>query len=52
MVNYAQWKSAEAWGNLVRLGKTNHFKEMGKFAKPDAHLYEFCYVLDKASQSP
>ena len=24
VVNYAQWKSAEAWGNLVRLGKTNH----------------------------
>ena len=39
-------------GRLVELGKTNYFKEMGKFAKPDAHLYEGCYVLDKTSQSP
>lgn len=52
VVNYAQWKSAEAWDNLVELGKTNYFTEMGKFAKPDAHLYEVCYVLDKTSQSP
>jgi hypothetical protein len=27
-----------------------YFKEMGKFAKPDAHLYEVCYVLDKTSR--
>jgi quinol monooxygenase YgiN len=52
VVNYAQWKSAEAWDNLVELRKTNYFKDMGKFAKPDAHLYEVCYVLDKTSQSP
>ena len=52
VVNYAQWKSAEAWDNLAELGKANYFKEMGKFAKPDAHLYEVCYVLDRTSQEP
>jgi hypothetical protein len=52
VVNCAQWKSTGAWGTLVELGKTNYFKEMGNFAKPDAHLYEVCYVLDKTSQSP
>ena len=52
VVNYAQWKNAEAWDNLVQLVKTNCFKEMGKFAKPDAHLYEVCYVLDRTSESP
>jgi len=50
VVNYAQWKNGEAWENLVELGKPNYFKEMGKFAKPDAHLYEVCYVLDKTSK--
>lgn len=51
VVNYAQWKSGEAWDKLVELGKTSYFKEMGKFAKPDAHLYEVCYVLDRSGQS-
>ena len=52
VVNYAQWKSGGAWDNLVELGKTNYFQEMGKFARPDAHLYEVCYVLDKTGQPP
>ena len=47
VVNYAQWKSSENWQQLVEVGRSSYFAEMGKFAKPDAHLYEICYVLDK-----
>lgn len=47
VVNYAQWKTAENWENLFRIGNESWFREMGKYAKPDAHLYEVCYVLDK-----
>jgi len=47
VVNYAQWKSRENWENLFRVGSESWFREMGKYAKPDAHLYEVCYQLDK-----
>ena len=47
VVNYAQWKSGENWENLFRIGSESWFREMGKYAKPDAHLYEVCYQLDK-----
>jgi len=49
VVNYAQWKRAEDWQNLVRVGNASWFGEMGKYAKPDAHLYEVCYLLDKSA---
>jgi len=26
------------------------FREMAKYAKPDAHLYEVCYLLDKTER--
>jgi Antibiotic biosynthesis monooxygenase len=47
VVNYAQWKTSENWEKLLEVGKSSYFAEMGKFAKPDAHLYEVCYQLDK-----
>ncbi len=47
VVNYAQWKSSENWENLLRIGSESWFPEMGKYAKPDPHLYEVCYQLDK-----
>jgi Antibiotic biosynthesis monooxygenase len=47
VVNYAQWKSAENWESLFRIGSESWFREMAKYARPDAHLYEVCYVLDK-----
>src|SRR5215470_6231181 len=41
VVNYAQWRSAEDWENLTRVGTMKkHFERMGRFGKPDAHLYE------------
>ena len=46
-VNYAQWKSSENWENLFSIGSESWFREMGKYAKPGAHLYEVCYQLDK-----
>lgn len=48
VVNYAQWKSSENWENLFRIGSESWFREMANYAKPDAHLYEVCYQLDKA----
>jgi Antibiotic biosynthesis monooxygenase len=52
VVNYAQWKSAENWENPARIDIDNEsrFGEMGKFAKPDAHLYEVCYLLAKTDK--
>lgn len=50
VVNYAQWKSAENWETLFRFGSESWFQEMAKYAKPDAHLYEVCYLLDKSGQ--
>lgn len=50
-VNYAQWKSSENWENLFRIGSESWFREMAKYAKPDANLYEVCYLLDKADKS-
>lgn len=47
VVDYAQWKSSEDWENLFRIGSESWFREMGKYAKRDAHLYEVCYQLDK-----
>jgi Antibiotic biosynthesis monooxygenase len=38
VVNYAQWKSSENWEDLFRIGGASWFREMGKYAKPDAHL--------------
>jgi|SRR6516225_2814852 ribosome-binding ATPase YchF (GTP1/OBG family) len=49
VVNYAQWKTSESWQKLVEVGKSSYFAEMGKFAQPDAHLYEVCYLLDKTT---
>ena len=51
MVNYAQWKTSENWENLIKTGTQSWFAEMGKYAKPDAHLYEVCYMLDKSNES-
>ena len=50
VVNYAQWKRVEDWGNLFRIGSESWFREMAKYAKPDARLYEVCYLLDKSDQ--
>lgn len=35
--------------NLFPIGSESWFREMGmgKYAKPDAHRYEVCYVSDK-----
>ena len=40
VVNYAQWRTSEGWEKLLEIGKQNFFKEMAKFATPDAHLYD------------
>lgn len=50
VVNYAQWQSAENWQSLTRIGSESWFREMGKYAKPDVHLYEVCYLLDKTEE--
>ena len=50
VVNYAQWRNAENWEKLSRIGRESWFREMAKYAKPDAHLYEVCYLLDKTGQ--
>jgi hypothetical protein len=50
VVNYAQWRSAENWENLTRIGSESWFREMAEYAKPDAHLYEVCYLLDKTDR--
>lgn len=34
VANYAQWKNAENWENLLRVGSESWFREMGKYAKP------------------
>lgn len=47
VVNCAQWQSSENGENRFRIGGESWFREMGKYAKPDAHLYEVCYQLDK-----
>lgn len=44
VVNYAQWKAAEHWEHLFRIGSQSWFREMAKYAKPDAHLYDVCYL--------
>lgn len=49
VVNYAQWASEGDWQNLVRLGRNAWFGKMAEYAKPDAHLYEVCYLLDKSN---
>jgi heme-degrading monooxygenase HmoA len=50
VVNYAQWRSAENWESLSPIGRESCFREIAKDAKPDAHLYEVCYLLDKTGQ--
>lgn len=50
VVNYAQWKSSENWENLARIANESWLGEMGEFAKPDAHLYEVCYLLAKTDE--
>jgi heme-degrading monooxygenase HmoA len=48
VVNYAQWRSAEDWENLTRVGKMKgYFERMGRYGKPDALLYKVVHVLDK-----
>lgn len=47
VVNGAQSKSSEDWENLFRIGSESWFREMGKYAKPDAHLCKVCYLLDR-----
>jgi hypothetical protein len=48
VVNYAQWRSAEDWENLTKVGRANdYFARMGRFGRPDAHLYEVVYTLDR-----
>src|SRR5215469_13131010 len=37
-------------GNLFRIGSESWFREMGKYARPDAHLYDVCYQLDKTER--
>jgi hypothetical protein len=49
VVNYAQFRSASDWDNLLRLGRTRWFAEMDKYGTKDAHLYEVCYALDRTS---
>ena len=50
VANYAQWKTAENWEELSRIGSESWPCEMAKYAKPDAHLYEVCYLLDKTER--
>ena len=50
VVNYAQWKSVENWQNLFRIGSESWFRELAKYAKPDADLYDVCYLPDKTDQ--
>jgi|SRR5215472_10986652 len=50
VVNYAQWHAAENWEHLLRVGRESWFREMAKFGKPDAHLYDVCYLLDKSDR--
>lgn len=50
VANYAQWKKAEDWEALFRIGSESWFREMAKYAKPDANLYEVCYLLDRTDQ--
>jgi hypothetical protein len=47
VANYAQWRNEDGWQKLLEAGKQQYFVEMGKFAKPDAHLYQVSSVLDK-----
>ena len=49
-MNYAQWKNSENRENLFRIGSQSWFREMAKYPKPDALLYEVCYFLDKTGQ--
>jgi hypothetical protein len=51
VINYAQWKGSENWEHLLPVGSESWFREMGKYAKPDAHLYEVCYQLDKTERA-
>src|SRR5262249_6239023 len=50
VVNYEPWKIAENWENLVRIGSQSGFREMAKYARTDAHLYEVCYLFDQTGQ--
>jgi Antibiotic biosynthesis monooxygenase len=50
VVNYAQWQAAEDWERLLRVGTMNkHFQRLAQFGRPDAHLYEVVYTLDKTA---
>ena len=50
VVNYAQWKSAENWENLFHMRSGSWFREMAKYARPDARFYDVCYLLDKTDK--
>ena len=48
VVNYANFKSAEAWENLLRVGRSHWFAEMNKYGTKDPHLLGVCYTLDRS----
>ena len=50
VVNYAQLKTSENWEKLLEVGKSSYFAETGRFGRPDAHLYEVCYQLDRTKE--
>ena len=50
VVNYAQFRSVEAWENLLRIGKAHWFEEMDKYGTKDPHLYEVCYTSDRTGE--
>jgi hypothetical protein len=50
VVNYAQWRGADDWRNLTRVGTMKkYFERTARFGKPDAHLYKVVYVLDNTA---
>ena len=49
VVNYAQWKTSGNWEKLLEVGRWSYFVNLGKFGRPDAHLYEVCYQLDRTN---
>jgi len=50
VVNYAKFKSAEAWENLLRVGRSHWFAEMDKYGTKDPHLFDVCYTLDRSGE--
>lgn len=46
-LNYEPQEAFSKRENLLRIGGESWFREMGEYAKPDAHLYEVCYLLQR-----